>query len=135
MSDQRPQADPTPRVLLVDDHREARGAMAKYLAFSGFTVTEAANGESAIDAILAGPPFQILLTDLSLPDMDGFVVSKRTRELSPATWIALVTGWSVDTDDALDYGIDQVFCKPVNLGDLCRILKDKLSTDDTDKIG
>jgi DNA-binding response OmpR family regulator len=135
MSAQEFPKGPLPRILLVDDHREARGAMAKYLGFSGFVVTEAPNGTSAISAIQAGPPFQIVLTDLSLPDMDGFVVARRAREISPGTWIALVTGWSIDTDDALDYGVDQVFFKPVNLGDLCRILKEKVAEGGQGKSG
>ena len=128
----RPTAD-SPRILLVDDHREARAAMAQYLSFSGFAVTEAADGAGAIAALQAGPPFEILLTDLSLPDMDGFVVSRRAREIAPSTWIALVTGWSIDTDDAVDHGVDHVFLKPVNLGDLCRILKEPRSADGADK--
>jgi DNA-binding response OmpR family regulator len=132
MADPESPSIPVPRVLLVDDHREARGAMAKYLSFSGFAVTEAVNGTTAIAALQAGPPFQILLTDLSLPDMDGFIVARRARELSDKTWIALVTGWSIDTDDALDHGVDQVFFKPVDLGALCRILNAELAANHAD---
>lgn len=120
------------RVLLVDDHQEARAAMAKYLSLSGLDVTEAANGAAAIAALQAGPPFRALLTDLSLPDIDGYEVAHRAREISPATWIALITGWSVDTDDALNNGVSEVFLKPVNLGELCQAIKERVAANDLD---
>lgn len=115
-------ADP-PRVLLVDDHREARSAIAKYLAYHGFDVTEAGTGTAALDAVAAAPPFPYLLLDLSLPDMDGRDVARKVREVSPSTWIALVTGWTPDPDDPEPVAIDSVFVKPVDLAGLCQVLR------------
>ncbi len=111
------------RILVVDDHKESRNAVAKYLTVSGFSVTEASNGETAIRALRTGPPFRFLLTDLNLPDVDGFEVARLARQITKGIWIALVTGWSFDTEDADDYGIDQVFFKPLKLADLITTLK------------
>lgn len=112
-----------PRVLLVDDHREVRSAVSKYLGYHGFDVTEAGTGQAALDAVAAGPPFPYLLLDLSLPDMDGRDVARKVRADSPSTWIALVTGWSADPDDPEPPEIDSVFIKPVDLAGLCQVLR------------
>jgi CheY-like chemotaxis protein len=110
------------RVLLVDDQREARRAIALYLRFQGFEVIEAADGQSALDAVEASTPFDYALLDVSLPDIDGREVAVRLRHDSPETWIAIVTGWSLDPDEDLPVEIDGVFVKPVSLVDLSRIL-------------
>ena len=111
------------RVLLVDDHAEGRAAIAKYLGYHGFDVTEAGTGSAALAAVAASPPFPFLLLDLSLPDMDGRDVARKVRADSPSTWIALVTGWTPDPDDPDPPEIDSAFVKPVNLADLCKILR------------
>jgi two-component system OmpR family response regulator len=112
------------RVLLVDDHAEGRSAIAKYLGYHGFDVTEAGTGQAALAAVAAAPPFPFLLLDLSLPDMDGRDVARKVRADSPSTWIALVTGWTPDPDDPDPPEIDSAFVKPVNLADLCKVLRD-----------
>jgi CheY-like chemotaxis protein len=112
-----------PRVLLVDDHHEARAAIAKYLGYHGFDVTEAGTGAVALAAVAAGPAFPYLLLDLSLPDMDGRDVARKVRAESPSTWIALVTGWTPDPDDPEPVEIDSVFVKPVDLASLCQVLR------------
>jgi len=121
-----------PRVLLVDDERDLRSAMVRYLTISGFAVTEAANGEAAIAAIDAGPCFHFLLTDLQLPDVDGIEVARHARSISPTIWIALITGWPLESDDPRVQQIDHVLLKPVNLAELCLRLKDRSSTNGTD---
>jgi DNA-binding response OmpR family regulator len=110
------------RVLLVDDQREIRKASAMYMRFQGFDVTEAEDGRSALESVRSTPHFDFALLDVSLPDIDGREVAVQLRVASPSTWIALVTGWTLDPDEPLPSEIDGVFIKPVSLGDLCRIL-------------
>jgi two-component system OmpR family response regulator len=124
MTDDRPTMtdSETPRVLLVDDHRDVRSMIAKYLSYNGFAVTEAANGHEALEALSVGAPFRYLLTDLSLPDLDGRDVARLVRQASPTTWTAIITGWSLEPDEYLPWGVDRVFSKPVELADLSRAL-------------
>jgi DNA-binding response OmpR family regulator len=110
------------RVLLVDDQREICKASAMYMRYQGFDVTEAEDGRAALAAVHTLPRFDFALLDVSLPDIDGREVAVQLREASPTTWIALVTGWTLDPDEPLPSEIDGVFIKPVSLGDLCRIL-------------
>jgi CheY-like chemotaxis protein len=112
----------TPRVLLVDDHRDVRSMIAKYLSYNGFAVIEAANGREALEALNSGVPIRYLLTDLSLPDFDGRDVARLVRQASPTTWTAIITGWSLEPDEYLPWGVDRVFPKPVDLADLSRAL-------------
>jgi two-component system OmpR family response regulator len=130
MTGDRPPQPPGPslpgqmprRVLLVDDQHEIRRATALYLRFQGFDVIEAANGQTALDELEKSPAFDYALLDVSLPDIDGREVAVQLRKASPETWIALITGWSLDPDEDLPGEIDGVFVKPVSLADLSRIL-------------
>lgn len=119
---QTPLPPDAPRVLLVDDNRELRSGMSRYLGIFGFAVTEASDGKSALDALDAGPPFRFLLTDLSLPDVDGREVAQKARRVSPETWNAVITGWDVDVDELRPWGVDRVFQKPIELSFLCKLL-------------
>jgi CheY-like chemotaxis protein len=111
------------QVLLIDDQQDVRSAMAKFLTLSGFQVTEAASGEEALAAIRTPDCFDAVLTDLHLNDMDGLELAQTVRSLLPETWIALVTGWSFETADLSQYGIDQLYYKPISLPDLCKTRK------------
>jgi len=112
----------SPRVLLVEDQREVRWPMAQFLKHKGFDVTEVADARSALDALNQGPPFQFLLTDVSLPDLDGRDLARQARAIAPATWMALVTGWGLEPEDYAGCDVERVFLKPVDLASLCREL-------------
>jgi DNA-binding NarL/FixJ family response regulator len=81
----------TERILIVDDHPLTREALAGLLAQNGFDVVgQAASGEEAIAAVGALKPDLILL-DLSMPDMDGLAALPRLREASPRTEVVVLT--------------------------------------------
>jgi len=110
--------DDRPRILLVDDHPEGRIAVARLLEARGFAVTEVEDGASAFASLSDGPPPDYLLTDLRLPDYDGREVIAVARRLSPAPRIALMTGWDVEPDEKDRLGIDWVFLKPLDIGQI-----------------
>src|SRR6266849_10696163 len=66
------------RVLLADDHDDARQMYAEYLEFSGFETVQAANGLEAIRRAQEHHP-DIVVMDLSLPVMDGWEATRRLR--------------------------------------------------------
>ena len=110
---------PPPRILLVDDHPELRQGLSRYLRYQGYEVVEAPDGRTAIEALEVGPPFSVLLTDLSLPDLDGRDVAREAKRVTPTTWTVIITGWDVDDDDVRPWGVERIFRKPVDLGELC----------------
>ena len=71
-----PESRPS-RVLLVEDHLDTRQMYAEFLAIE-FDVMTAADGEDALRSMRAHPP-DVIVTDLSLPGMDGFELIARVR--------------------------------------------------------
>ena len=111
---------PRKRLLLVDDNLEGRRALARLLELYGFEVTAVGDGSSAIEALRCIPPPEFVLTDLLLPDLDGREVARQARELRPVPTIALITGWDLGAEglNTQDAGVDLLFLKPVNVGEL-----------------
>ena len=103
------------RVLLVEDDPDNREAMASLLALGGFEVTAAECGAAGVRAFADGE-FDIVLTDLGLPDMDGWQVAGEIKQASPGMPIALVTGWglNLDSDEIRRRGVDLLVKKPLD---------------------
>jgi CheY-like chemotaxis protein len=78
-----------PRVLVVDDHPDARAILAEALASYGFAVDVAVDGGEAVAKAAASLPDAVVL-DLSLPVLDGFTVSRRLREDPRTRGIAIL---------------------------------------------
>ena len=82
------------RILLVEDDSHARRNVARFLEYSGFHVSEAENGEKAVDLIRAIDNFDVVITDLRMPGMiDGLDVLSCQSQVSPGTHAILVTGF------------------------------------------
>lgn len=103
------------RVLLVEDDPDNREAMASLLALGGFEVTSADCGAAGVRAFADGA-FDVVLTDLGLPDMDGWQVAGEIKRAAPAMPIALITGWglNLDRDEIRRRGVDLLVKKPLD---------------------
>jgi two-component system response regulator HydG len=80
------------RVLVVDDERTLRGAVAMMLRNAGYDVSEAADGESAIE-LATQRAYDLVLTDLKMGGIDGLTVLKRIREVQPLTELIVMTAY------------------------------------------
>lgn len=106
------------RVLVVDDEIAIRRFLRVALNGQGFIVSEANNGENALQAITINRP-DVVILDLGLPDIDGIEVTKRTREWSKVPIIILsVREQEDDKITALDAGADDYLTKPFSMGEL-----------------
>jgi len=106
------------RILIVDDEAPIRRYLRVALGAQGYTVLEAAGGQEAINAVVAGRPDLIIL-DLGLPDIDGVEVARRLREWSQTPIIILsVREGEQDKIAALDAGADDYLVKPFGTGEL-----------------
>jgi CheY-like chemotaxis protein len=114
------------RVLLVDDNEPGRKALARLLDAGGFDVADVADGTSALEALDRDTPPDFVLTDMILPDLDGREVARRARQLTPAPYTILITGWDVGPDPSSlqDVGVDAVFLKPILPSDLLAKLRE-----------
>jgi two-component system KDP operon response regulator KdpE len=111
-------ADPTPRILVVDDEPDLRGLLRTALAAEGYRVIEAATGpRGVIDAGSHKP--DVAIVDLNLPGIDGVEVIRRIREWSPLPIIVLSARTQERTKiEALGAGADDYVTKPFSMGEL-----------------
>ena len=101
------------RVLAVDDHRSLREMLALVLTELGCEVRTAASGAEGLVAVRADR-FDLILTDLNMPAMDGFQFAQRAKVAAPGTPIALLsaTALTLTLDQLRDLGIDAYLPKP-----------------------
>jgi CheY-like chemotaxis protein len=84
------------RLLLVDDEELVRDVLAEHLEDAGFSVLVAAGGAEALALIAAGEVVDALVTDLSMPGMDGLAVIRAVQERHPRLPAVLLTGYAGD---------------------------------------
>lgn len=112
-----------PRLLVVDDEQSIRRFLRTSLSAHGYTIAEAADGQSALTAVTTFRPDAVVL-DLGLPDMDGIDVIRHLREWSQIPIIILsVREREADKIAALDAGADDYLTKPFGVGELMARLR------------
>ena len=106
------------RILVVDDEQEITLVLRSGLAKHGFDVRVAGEGEAALELFRAWTP-DLVITDLSMPNMNGLKLCRRLRETSSVPIIILsVKGDEVTKVEALDAGADDYVTKPFGMGEL-----------------
>jgi two-component system, NtrC family, response regulator PilR len=114
----------TPKhLLIVDDEAALREAIAERLADNGFVVEQAASGEAALDR-LAAFAFDVLITDLRLPGIDGRQVLDAALERYPELIAIVITGFGTvkDAVDAIKQGAADFITKPFQFDALMHVL-------------
>jgi len=111
------------RILLIEDEELSRESLSRLLKSAGFTVKGAASGEMAMQ-LLALEKFDIVVTDLFLPDANGIDILKKVKGNSPRTEVILITGHaSAETAvKAMKEGAYDYITKPLNFEELQIIL-------------
>jgi len=105
------------RMLLVDDQPDVRESVGEMLGALGHTVTIAADGDTALE-ILHARRFDLIVTDLGMPGMNGIELARRVHELLPEVPIVLLTGWGADYETTPPPDVQLVLAKPVTMGSL-----------------
>ena len=106
------------RVLVIDDDTLLSQSLSNTLQSDGHEVTVADGGQAGIDAFQPGY-FDVVITDLGMPYVDGRQVARAIRSVSPTTPIIMLTGWgrSLQAEGAPPE-VDRVLNKPPRLGEL-----------------
>jgi DNA-binding NtrC family response regulator len=101
------------KVLVVDDEDVMRSLMVKILEKAGYKVITA-NGGFAARKILAEQPIDLVLSDVKMPDMNGFDLLKEIKANYPQIAVIMMTAYadSYTIKDALIYGADEYITKP-----------------------
>jgi two-component system KDP operon response regulator KdpE len=106
------------RILIVDDEQEITLVLRSGLTKHGYDVRVAGEGEAALDLFQAWTP-DLVITDLSMPNMNGLKLCQRLRETSGVPIIILsVKGDEATKVEALDMGADDYLTKPFGMGEL-----------------
>ena len=113
------------RILIVDDDISVRSVMARVLAHDKHIITTAASGEEAL-RWLDERTFDILLSDLGMPGMNGWELIAQARRRRPSLITVLITGWGYhpDIDHAAARGVDIVLTKPFDMQTLRNTIGD-----------
>jgi signal transduction histidine kinase/ActR/RegA family two-component response regulator len=112
------------RILVIDDDELLRQSMSSILEREGHAVTVAPSGRAGIDmfesSVQRGERFQIVITDLGMPHLDGRAVAAAVKSISRETPVILLTGWGQHLRDGNDIPpyVDQMLNKPANLAEL-----------------
>jgi len=109
---------PSPRILLAEDEEAMRAYLERALTKAGFDVTSVDRGTEAVP-LLEQEQFDLLLSDIVMPEMDGIELAQRCAEVSPRTKVMFITGFAaVSLRASREQPHAKVLSKPFHLRDL-----------------
>lgn len=105
-----------PRILVVDDELAVRDLLSKTLTMSDYDVDMAADGHAAIERLRA-VTYDLLITDLKMPGMDGLSVIREARKINADLPVIVITGYSTEASaiEAINLGVAGYLTKPFRL--------------------
>jgi heavy metal response regulator len=108
------------RLLVAEDDRKVASHIRQGLEEEGYAVEVAPDGTAALDLLLDGPPFDLVILDVMLPGQDGFTVLRRLRERRIETPVLFLTARDTVPDRVagLDLGADDYLTKPFSFDEL-----------------
>jgi two-component system, cell cycle response regulator CpdR len=122
------------RILLTDDEEAVRGFVRRALEMDGHEVTPAFDGADALDKLAAADgAYDLLLTDIRMPMMDGIALALAAARDYPALTILLMTGYADQRERAagLEALIHDVVTKPFSLSQIRAAVDDALGAQTT----
>lgn len=120
-----------PRILLAEDDNAMRSYLERALVNAGYAVDSVDRGTAALP-LLEENYYDLLLSDIVMPEMDGIELAQKCNELSPETKVMFITGFAAVTLKASrEQPQAKVLSKPFHLRDLVleveRVLADRIS--------
>lgn len=113
------------RILIVDDHADAREVLSIALRSAGHQVDEAVDGLAALEPLRAGSNPSLILLDLMVPRLDGesFVKAMRTDARGFGIPVVVISGHDEPRRKAAKLGVARCLVKPVELDELSTVIE------------
>lgn len=114
-------------ILVVDDEEAIRKNLYEILTLEGHQVALASGGEEAIKTFKDGE-FDLVFTDLGMPEVSGWEVARAIKQINPRTPIVIITGWGamLDKQKVRESGIDLQISKPFRIHQLLELVSEGL---------
>ncbi len=121
------------RVLLAEDEDTVREFVSRVLTMHGYAVLEAKDGAEAVE-LMNQHHFDLLLTDIVMPIMDGITLALKVRATRPNVPIILMTGYANESQRAhnLSVLIEELLSKPFNKDQLMAAVNKALGSEDSE---
>ncbi len=105
------------RCLVVDDDPQVREMIKDILSNVGHQVVIAVDGSDGVEKFKADPSFELVITDLAMPKLNGLQLARVCKTLRPSVPVVMLTGWGVllTEDELAEHGVDEVLSKPVRM--------------------
>lgn len=116
------------KVLVAEDEASVSVFVARALSRNGHQVVTVADGLAAL-AALAAESFDLLLTDIVMPGLDGIALALKAGKEYPAMKILLMTGYAAERQRAhnIEALVHRVIAKPFTLGEICTAVDEALA--------
>ena len=107
------------RILIIEDEKEVAEIIADMLNEGGHTAEFATDPRDGLDRFKKAN-FDIVMTDLSMPEMPGWLVAEEIRRMNPSVPVIMLTGWGaqLDPEQLKASHVDCVLSKPINRADI-----------------
>jgi len=115
------------KILVVDDEQSLREVLSIMLNRTGYAVTSVAGGEEAVE-LLSREIFDLVITDLRMPDVDGMEVLKAAKSASPETVVLVITAFATADSavEAMKQGAFDYLTKPFQVDEVQLIIRNAL---------
>jgi DNA-binding NtrC family response regulator len=118
------------RILVVDDEPSIAESVQDLLVFAGFHVETAESGQEAVDLLATTRPFDLVITDMRMPRMDGRELLRISHQLRRDLPVVILTGCGTVDDGihSLEEGAYDYVLKPFNTEKLLRVVRGALKS-------
>jgi DNA-binding response OmpR family regulator len=115
------------RILLIDDDETIIAPFQLILQKEGYQVDTASTGRQALEKARE-MEYQMVISDIVLPDIRGIEVAKKIREFNRNIRLIIITGFPdlADSIETIDLGIDEILIKPIKPDELLRAVKESI---------
>jgi PAS domain S-box-containing protein len=114
------------RILVVDDEEDPRQLLNDIIKLSNHDVLMASTGKEALQIVEKNEDVKIIFSDLGMPEMSGWELSREIRAKRPDAIIVVITGWGtqLDTERLENAGIDRVIAKPFQVDQIDQLVRE-----------